>query len=342
MSAGKLLRGILRIMAALFVLVVIVFVIFSISPAPGAAVIRYMFDKGSADLAKRIESFKPTGITSIKGEHYRPNEDIHLDVYFPEEVASTGKSLPTVVWVHGGGWLSGSKEDAAVYYQSLAKEGFTVIPIDYTIAPAGQYPLPVEQVNDALAYIVTNAERFHVDKDRIFIAGDSAGAQITSQIAMVITGPTDYAVKVQIKPSIAPRQLRGVILHCGFYDLPKFVESAEISPVRFLRWGMSTMIWAYMGKRSPDDLDLRKMSAMYNATPAFPATFISGGNGDPLTDGHSRPFAEKLSSMSVPVTTLFYPAEHQPSLGHEYQFDLNLEDSRATLKKTAEFIRQRQ
>jgi acetyl esterase/lipase len=285
MSVGKLLRVILRIFAALLVVVVIVFVIFSISPAPGAAVIRYMFDRGSADLAKRIEPFKPAGIASIKDEHYRPNEDVHLDVYFPEEAAAAGKSLPTVMWVHGGGWLSGSKSDAAIYYQALAKEGFTVIAIDYTIAPAGQYPLPLEQVNDALAYVVTNAERLHVDKDRIFIAGDSAGAQITSQMAMIITGPDDYAVKMQIKPSITPKQIRGVILHCGFYDLPKFVESAEISPVRFLRWGMSTMVWAYMGKRSPDDLELRKCRRCTMRRLPFPRHLSAVATPIPLQTG---------------------------------------------------------
>jgi acetyl esterase/lipase len=297
-----------------------------------------MFEKDSANLAKSLEPFRPTGITAIKDEHYRANEDVHLDVYFPE---AAPQRLPTVVWIHGGGWLSGSKNDASIYYQALANEGITVIPIDYTLAPTGKYPMPLEQVNDALAYIVANAERFRVDENRIFIAGDSAGAQITSQIAMIVTQPTDYAVKMQIKPKIDPGQLRGVILHCGFYDLPKFAESAEISPVRFLRWGMSTMIWAYTGTRSPNDLDLRKMSAMYNATRTFPATFISGGNGDPLTDAHSKPFAEKLSSLSVPVTAVFFPADHQPSLGHEYQFRLDLEDSQAVLKMTAEFVRQR-
>lgn len=334
------MKWILRIAVLLVVLVGVVFALFMFSPRPGAFVIRTLFDKDSANLQKTLAPFEPQNVATISAERYREGDpDALLDVHHPSTL-KPGERLPTLVWVHGGGWLSGSRLDAATYYRVFASQGFTVIPVDYTIAPYAQYPTPVKQVNDSLAYIVKNAERLHVDPDRIFVAGDSAGAQITSQIATLVTSQ-DYSVKLGIKPSLTPEQLRGVILHCGFYDIKKFAGGAENAPVGFLGWGMSTMLWSYLGSRTPDEAVLVQMSAMQNATADYPDVFISGGNGDPLTDGHSRPFAEKLKSMGVDVVTLFFEPDHQPTLGHEYQFRLDMEDAQKALNLSADFIRER-
>jgi acetyl esterase/lipase len=53
-----------------------------------------------------------------------------------------------------------------------------------------------------------NAARFHVDLDRIVLAGDSAGAQITSQIAALVANPA-YAAELRLTPSLAPRNCAG-------------------------------------------------------------------------------------------------------------------------------------
>ena len=68
------------------------------------------------------------GIVSILDQSYRDgDDDAQLDAYYPSESTS---ALPTVVWVHGGGWISGSRTDADGYYKLLANQGFTVISVD--------------------------------------------------------------------------------------------------------------------------------------------------------------------------------------------------------------------
>lgn len=69
------------------------------------------------------------------------------------------------------------------------------------------YPTPTRQVNQALAYLVKHADEYDIDPTRIFLAGDSAGAQIAGQMANLVTSPS-YAAKVGIVPTVDPSALK--------------------------------------------------------------------------------------------------------------------------------------
>lgn len=203
-AAGSIVAALLVILLA-----------FNLSPWPGAMVIRYVFERGAANVKVAMDTHIPGGVAIVSGERYREGDkDALLDVYTPESIAGTDQRLPTLVWTHGGAWISGHRTDASPYFQLIATEGFTVISLDYSLGPEKTYPEPVHQVNAALAYIVENADRFNVDPDRIRMAGDSAGSQITSQFAALTTNP-DYAKEMDITPALRPEQLRGVVLFCG-------------------------------------------------------------------------------------------------------------------------------
>ena len=67
-------------------------------------------------------------------------------------------------------------------------------------------------------FLGKNAAGLHVDASKLFLAGDLTGAQIAAQLAAVITN-SPYAKQMGVTPSIDRHQLKGVILHCGLYDL---------------------------------------------------------------------------------------------------------------------------
>lgn len=328
----------------LVLFVVVALIAFNLSPWPGAWLIRREFQKDGADVKRAMEAHAPGGISSLTDQPYRSGDsDARLDVYFPETIGP-GQRLPTVVWTHGGAWISGHKDDAAPYFQLIAARGYVVVSLGYSLAPAETYPTAIHQVNDALAYVEQNAERFHVDPTRIVLAGDSAGAQITSQIATLVTNP-GYATELGLTSSLSPSHLRGVILFCGIYDMAVFLANdhhpgSGSRTAKLLRWGTDESIWAYTGSRDHDSAVLRQMSSIDHVTAAFPPTFISGGNADPLTDAQSRPLAAKLSGLAVKVTPLFYPPDHEPGLAHEYQFDLDNADGKNALTQTLSFLRQ--
>ncbi|HEV2528755.1 MAG TPA: alpha/beta hydrolase [Thermomicrobiales bacterium] len=321
---------------------------FNLSPWPGALLIRHVFEDGADNVREQMEKHAPDGVASILNEQYRAgDEDARLDVYFPESAGQGGEALPTLVWTHGGAWLSGHKDDAAPYLMLIASAGYTVISLDYSISPEHQYPRPVHQINDALAFIQQQAGRYHADPTRIVMAGDSAGAQLTSQVAAMITNPA-FANELGITPAIAPEQLRGVILYCGIYDMGAFLDhdigdlAADRTPmVRLLEWGTQISVWAYTGERDGDGPDLAQMSTIQHVTGAFPPTFISGGNGDPLTEPQSQALASVLQSNGVPVQTLFFPSDHVPSLPHEYQFNLDNADGQTAFSDMMTFLGER-
>ena len=306
----------------------------TVTPRPGALLIRYVFDRGAANTKAALEKHAPQGITKIADQQYRAGDgSAYLDVYLPTTSDKDRVALPTLVWTHGGAWISGDKNDTDPYFRLIASKGYTVISLNYSLAPGKTYPTAVIQINDALAYIQQNATRFRSDVNNVFLAGDSAGAQLTSQIATLTTNP-DYAKTLGITPSLKREQLKGVILHCGIYDLHRYLDASGI-----FGWGTQITVWAYTGSRdNAGNVDLDQMSTINFVTKDFPPAFITGGNGDPLTDKQSKPLADKLTGLGVKTVTLFYPADHEPSLGHEFQFDLDNADGQHALDETPAFM----
>lgn len=325
-----------RIVAGLSAAALLIVGVFNLTPMPGVLLIRALFWKNDRDLLSALQKHVPVDVTSFRNIEYRPGErGTVLDVHVPDSAIQSGTSRPTVVWVPGGAWIAGNKDEWAPYFQVLASRGYTVVGLDYTRSPAATYPTAVHQVNDALAYLLANAERFHIDPASIVLAGDSAGAQISTQIAAAVTNPT-YADATGIHPAITDDQLKGTVLYCGIYDMANYFGAPGI-----IGWGLWVTTWAYTGNRGKtfrNNPALAEMSTINHATPDFPPTFISGGNTDPLTPYQSRPMAERLEDLGVDVTPLFYPDHHQPGLSHEYQFNLDTDDGQKALDATVAFL----
>lgn len=328
---GKLKKWLIGIFAGIVLLCAAVYIAFQVSPWPGALLIRYEFDQGGAKTSKALEKYVPAGIDAQENQQYRPNDgDGYLDVFYP---AGTSTKLPTVVWVHGGAWVSGDKNNIDNYLRILASYGFTTVGVDYTIAPEAQYPKPLHQVNDALRYIQANSDRLHIDDSKIVLAGDSAGSQIVAQMATLITSPA-YATEVGVQPSMSAAKLKGMLLNCGAYDLALADYNGPFGGF------LHTVLWAYSGKKDfLADPVLKQASVVNYVTKDFPPAFITAGNVDPL-EPQSIEFAKKLESLGVPTSALFYPANHQPQLNHEYQFVLDVDDGKKALAQMVAFLRQ--
>lgn len=331
-------RGFIWGVSGVVGLLLVVAIAFKVSPWPGALLIRAVFSRNDVKVSKALEKHAPTTpITVLRDQVYRPNDrDARLDVYFSENT-NKAERKPTIIWTHGGAWVSGGKDDNNTYYKLLAAQGFTVISVDYSLGPERTYPTAVHQLNDMHKYVVQNAEEFHVDDTNIFLAGDSAGAQLSSQMAALITNPA-YAREVGIAPSLKPHQLKGVVLNCGIYKMHGLVQPDPNLP-KIIGWGDDVSVWAYTGTRNFDDPVINQMSAYYHVTKDFPATYISGGNGDPLTNAQAKPFADKLEKLGVDVTSLFFADNYTPSLPHEYQFNLDTPAGQQALTATTTFVK---
>jgi len=307
---------------------VIGYVAQELSPWPSALFYRAFMDRGGDALSRALARHVPGGVTTIADQRYEADAGALLDVYHP---AQGSGALPTIVWVHGGAFFAGNKGQLGNYLKILASKGYTTVGVEYSLAPGAIYPTQLRQVNAALGYLVKNAQRLRVDPKRLILAGDSAGAQIVAQLANIISVPS-YAKLVGIQPSIARRQLRGVLLYCGFYELG--LTRAEGPYGHFLR----TLMWAYSGEKDPAKRKhSAELSVARHLTAEFPPSFISAGNGDPLL-AHSLRLNEVLRAHHVHVDSLFFPESRAPALPHEYQFNLDTEGGREALERSLKFL----
>ncbi|MEY4533159.1 MAG: hypothetical protein RI926_928 [Actinomycetota bacterium] len=332
-----------RTLAVLAGLVVVTVLVFTVSPWPSALIIRQVFQDGAKKTAAIMAPYAPTsGVDSVLDIQYatdstqpyvKARDFTQLDVFYP---SGTTTQLGTVIWTHGGAWVSGNKANDRSYFEILASKGYTVVGLNYTYGPEAQYPTAVFELNQAHQFLLDNAEKFHIDPSKIVLAGDSAGAQLTSQLATLITSPA-YAQEMDLTPALSPAQLQGVVLNCGVYEVTTLIGEKGI-----LGWGDDVSLWSYTGDRDlANSAAVAQMSTINFVTADFPVTYISGGNADPLTEGNSKPFAAKLQSLGVNVTELFWPADYTPALPHEYQFKLNLDAAQTALTETLAFLNER-
>ena len=299
------------------------------TPWPSAMVIRSVFDQGGAATVAEMERHLPDA--EIDARLDVPVEgSLPVDVFRP---AGSDEALPTVLWIHGGAWISGDKRDVAPYLRILAAEGYTTIGLGYTPGPEAAYPTAVGQLNDSIGYLLDNADEFGIDPDRIVLAGDSAGAQLASELAVLATNP-EFEALTGIDSSLSADQLVGTILNCGVYELDGMAKLTGIGA-----WGFKIALWAYTGTKDWSQAPAGAlMSSLEFVTADFPATYISGGNDDALTLIQSVPMAARLEELGVDVTRVFYATDHEPALPHEYQFHLDGEDAQQALAETLRFL----
>lgn len=318
----------LRLTGILFATGLVFFLATLVSPWPGAMVVRAAFNLDGMRRTQMLAPHVPAGISSLLDVRYDDTDpNALLDVYFP----AGATALPTIVWVHGGAWVSGGRWQMAQFASILAADGYAVVAVGYSLAPEATYPTPLLQVSRALGFLERTGAQLHVDPTRLILAGDSAGAQIAAQLANAITSP-DYAAAIGVVPPVDPSNLRGTVLFSGAYDLGLVKLDGVIG--FFLR----SVLWAYTGSRDfATDSRFAPASVVHFLSPRFPPTFISAGDADPLL-AHSLAFAEALRALGVEVHGVFF--DSGGTAGHNYQFDLDAESGRAALARLHTFLAQ--
>jgi len=108
-----------------------------------------------------------------------------LDIYLPK---NTNGKIPLVVFIHGGGWLSNDKYADIGYMKSTVSEilesGYALVSIDYRFSTEAVFPAQMLDCNAAISFLVDNAEKYHLDMERMVIMGFSAGGHLASMVGL--------------------------------------------------------------------------------------------------------------------------------------------------------------
>jgi len=332
---GSVAKIVLIVVTLGVVAVVIAVVAVHVSPKPFASYVRNRFSTGVG-----VTAVTPA-IYRERSPRVRAEKDIEypsrfganrLDVFSPADASGP---LPTILWVHGGGFVGGDKAGIETWATIVAAEGYTVVSMNYAVAPESHYPTPVLQVEEAHAFLKQNPQRFPaVDLRRLILGGDSAGAQIAAQFTALQTNP-ELARSMRRAAVVAQKDLVGVILYCGPYDLRGLYDAERWFPRFFVR----QIGWAYFDSRDwRDSPQALHASVVEHVTPAYPPAFITDGNTGSF-EADARKLEARLRERGVAVESLYFPAAHG-TLPHEYQFDFSIPESMQCLERTLAFLEQ--
>tara|TARA_R110000850_G_scaffold9033_18_gene33365 strand:- start:2629 stop:3501 length:873 start_codon:yes stop_codon:yes gene_type:complete len=148
-----------------------------------------------AQQGKKKQTGPPEGSTVQKNIVFATHDgiDLALDLYLPVE--KSDKPLPVVIWVHGGGWLNGSKDKCKAAF--LAPRGFAVASISYRLTDVAQWPGQINDCYAAVRWLRENAGDYGLDADHIGSFGSSAGGHLVALMGTRLAGEETVSSRVQ-------------------------------------------------------------------------------------------------------------------------------------------------
>ncbi|MGA8252831.1 MAG: alpha/beta hydrolase [Mycobacterium sp.] len=229
--------------------------------------------------------------------------DVPVRIYWPPIAAHD--NLPVVVFYHGGGWCLGDLDTHDPVARAHAVEGEAiVVSVDYRLAPEHPFPAGIDDSWAALRWVGEHAAELGGDPDRIAVAGDSAGGNISAvmtQLARDNGGPS-LVFQLLWYPSLT-----------ADLSLPSYTENAN-APMLDSDVIEAFVSWYVPGLDISDPKALPTTLAPANAADlsGLPPAFIGTAGHDPVRDDGAR-YAELLHAAGVPVEL-----SNEPNMAHGY------------------------
>lgn len=198
--------------------------------------------------------------------------------------------FPVVVYFHGGGWVLGDLDTHDALCRRLANASSAiVVAVDYPRSPEAVFPAALENCYKALQFVVGQSEGLNVDPTRIVIAGDSAGANLAADVAVLARdrGGPDICLQLLIYPVLDYR--------CHSDSYTEFAEGYGLTK--------SAMQWfwqQYLGNEG-EQIKSLSSSLLANDMTDLPTTHVITAEYDVLRD-EGEAYVEKLLAADVPVT----------------------------------------
>ena len=222
------------------------------------------------------------------------NYECKLDAYVRN---NPGRTTPTVVYIHGGGWVAGAKETSLMGILPYLEMGFSVVNVEYRLAKVSLAPAAVQDCRLALRWVFKNAKLYGFDTTKIIVTGGSAGGHLALMTGMLdasagldIPNDWDYT---GVEPKVAV-----------------IVNWFGITDVKDLLSGPNRQEYAvnWLNDLSDEDAIARKVSPMNYIRKGLPPVFTVHGDKDQLVPyAHAVRLHESLTKAGVPNQMVTIP-----------------------------------
>lgn len=218
-------------------------------------------------------------------------EGVVLRIYRPEH-HPRHESLPVVVFVHGGAWVSGTLDSYDNTCSSMVElADCIVVSVEYRLAPEHPFPAQVDDSLAALGWVIEHITEIGGDPRRIAVMGDSAGGNLATVIALIAAGEGWFRAVLQVLlyPVLDPRM-----------ESPSVVEHAD-APL----FNRADLEWMYEQYRAPAD-DWRASPLAAPDLSGAPPTLIVVAGIDPVRDDGVR-YGARLAEAGIAVDVEVFP-----------------------------------
>jgi len=247
-----------------------------------------------------------------------------LDFYPP---AQADGRAPIVVWVHGGAWRSGSKNND-VGVKHWTEQGFAIASVDYRLSPEAQFPAQVHDIKAAIRFLQVHSDKYAIDREKVIVAGSSAGGHLAALVG-VSNGVKELEGTVGVS-SEHPARVRATVSFFGASNLESILgQSTE--------HGLSVRVPALkllLGDTPDKKPDLARLaSPVAHVDANDPPLWLIHGDADPqMPIEQSKELAAKYEQFKLQVK--FETIAGGKHGGKEFFEDQRLDRLAAELKKS--------
>lgn len=237
-----------------------------------------------ADTQTDIEYAK-VGETSLK-----------LDLHRPQ-----GENPPLIVYVHGGGWRAGSKEDVPI--ADLYDKGFAIASVNYRLSTQAVFPAQVHDIKAAIRFLRANAGLYRINASKIAIIGSSAGGHLAALVG-VSNGNPELEGKVG-EHLDQSSDVQVIVSYYGASNL-ETILSQSTPKGRDFRIPALKLLLGDTPDKKPELAKLASPVAHLDRND--PPLLLIHGDADPqMPPQQSQELGKAYESLSLPVTLIMLP-----------------------------------
>jgi len=219
------------------------------------------------------------------------NYEAKLDVYKRRDATTP---QPTLIWIHGGGWTGGVKENSLPFFAPWLEMGWQVVNVEYRLAKISPAPAAVEDCLCALRWVAGHAKQYNFDTTRLVLSGDSAGGHLALTTGMI---PESAGFESQCPGARLPK-VAAIVNWYGITDVADLLQGPN----------MKDYAVAWLGNRADRTEAAARVSPLHFVRKDLPPILTIHGDADPVVPySHAQRLQTELEGAGVPHQLITVP-----------------------------------